>query len=297
MSPRMALLAFQAGISQVDVRDILGSVRVPTLVLHRRDEVVPLEYGRELAAKIPGARLVELDGVDHWPGAGDIKSITGEVEEFLTGHRHAHAIDRVLATVLFTDIVDSTGQASRLGDRQWRARLDAYDRAMRQELDAFRGHQVKTTGDGTLATFDGPARAIRCAAAVTSAVRELGLTLRSGLHIGEVELRGDGDIAGIAVHIARRVEEQARPGEEERKDGLKAVEQVKGYDVDTKDLKKQVYRGVEDARDDAEKSVRRKVKQARSYVDESLPTDTKDAAIEKFKQVSRWSMNPRCDSH
>jgi class 3 adenylate cyclase len=198
---------------QTDLTGVLAAVRAPTLVIHQRgNKLIPVEQGHEVATLIPGARFAEVDGEDLFTWADPDSAVHDEVEQFLTGQRR-HDSERVLATVLFTDIVDSTGQASRLGDRQWRARLDAYDRAMRQELDAFRGHQVKTTGDGTLATFDGPARAIRCAAAVTSAVRELGLTLRSGLHIGEVELRGDGDIAGIAVHIARRVEEQARPGE------------------------------------------------------------------------------------
>ena len=204
MSPRMALLTLQAGISQVDVRDILGSVRVPTLVLHRRDEVVPLEYGRELAAKIPGARLVELDGVDHWPGVGDIKSITGEVEEFLTGQRHEHTVDRVLATVLFTDIVDSTRRATELGDQRWRELLERHDEITRAEITRFQGRVIKHTGDGFLATFDGPTRALRCATTLAERMPELGIDVRSGLHTGECEPRGD-DIGGIAVHIGARI--------------------------------------------------------------------------------------------
>jgi class 3 adenylate cyclase len=199
--------------ARTDLTGVLPAVRVPTLVIHQpANPLVPAELGREVATLIPGARYVEADGEDLFSWADPDGAVHDEVEQFLTGQRR-HEPERVLATVLFTDIVDSTGQASRLGDRRWRALLDAYDLAMRHELDAFRGRQVKATGDGTLATFDGPARAIRCAAAVTAAVRELGLGLRSGLHVGEIEVRGDGDIAGIAVHIARRVEEQARPGE------------------------------------------------------------------------------------
>ena len=212
MSPRMALLTLQAGISQVDVRDILGSVRVPTLVLHRRGEVVPLEYGRELAAKIPEARLVELDGVDHWPGVGDIKSITGEVEEFLTGQRHDHAVDRVLATVLFTDIVDSTRRATELGDQRWRELLERHDEITRAEITRFRGRVIKHTGDGFLATFDGPTRALRCATTLAERMPELGIDVRSGLHTGECEPRGD-DIGGIAVHIGARIAALGNAGE------------------------------------------------------------------------------------
>jgi class 3 adenylate cyclase/pimeloyl-ACP methyl ester carboxylesterase len=212
MSPRMALLSWQAGISQVDVRDILGSVRVPTLVLHRRDEVVPLEYGRELAAKIPEARLVELDGIDHWPGVGDIRSITGEVEEFLTGQRHEHAVDRVLATVLFTDIVDSTRRATELGDQRWRELLERHDEITRAEITRFQGRVIKHTGDGFLATFDGPTRALRCATTLAERMPELGIDVRSGLHTGECEPRGD-DIGGIAVHIGARIAALANAGE------------------------------------------------------------------------------------
>ena len=212
LSPRMALLTWQAALSQVDVRDILGSVRVPTLVLHRKDESIPVEYGRELAAKIPEARLVELDGVDHWPGVGDIKSITGEVEEFLTGQRHEHAVDRVLATVLFTDIVDSTRRATELGDQRWRELLERHDEITRAEITRFQGRVIKHTGDGFLATFDGPTRALRCATTLAERMPELGIDVRSGLHTGECEPRGD-DIGGIAVHIGARIAALANAGE------------------------------------------------------------------------------------
>jgi pimeloyl-ACP methyl ester carboxylesterase/class 3 adenylate cyclase len=204
MSPRMARLTLDAVLTQVDVRGILGCVRVPTLVLHRKDEAIPVEFAREIAAEMPNARLVELEGVDHWPAVGDIESITGEVEQFLTGQRHAHSPDRVLATVLFTDIVDSTRRAAELGDRRWRELLERHDEITRAELARFQGREIKHTGDGFLATFDGPTRAVQCATALAEHMPELGIDVRSGLHTGECELRGD-DIGGIAVHIGARV--------------------------------------------------------------------------------------------
>ncbi|MDT5015487.1 MAG: hypothetical protein QOD39_1647, partial [Mycobacterium sp.] len=189
---------------QVDVRGILGSVRVPTLVLHRKDEAIPVEFAREIAAEMPMARLVELDGVDHWPAVGDIESITGEVEQFLTGQRHEPSLDRVLATVLFTDIIDSTSRAAALGDRDWRKLLERHDEITRAEIARFQGREVKHTGDGFLATFDGPTRAVRCATTLAERMPELGIDVRAGLHTGECELRGD-DIGGITVHIGARV--------------------------------------------------------------------------------------------
>jgi class 3 adenylate cyclase/pimeloyl-ACP methyl ester carboxylesterase len=212
MSPGMALLTLQGHQWHVNVGDILGSVQVPTLVLHRRNEVVPVEFGRELAAKIPGARLVELDGVDHWPAVGDIKSITGEVEEFLTGQRHEHPGDRVLATVLFTDIVDSTKRAAELGDRAWRELLERHDQMTGALIRRFQGRIVKQTGDGFFATFDGPTRAVRCAITLADDIRELGIEVRSGIHTGECELRND-DVGGIAVHIGARIIALADAGE------------------------------------------------------------------------------------
>jgi class 3 adenylate cyclase len=204
MSPRMARLTYEAVLTQVNVEDILGSVRVPTLVLHRKDEAIPVEFARELAEKIPAARLVELEGVDHWPAVGDIKSITGEVEEFLTGQRHENPPDRVLATVLFTDIVDSTRRAAELGDRRWRDLLEQHDQLTREQIAHFQGREVKHTGDGFLATFDGPTRAVRCATALAERMADCGLDIRSGLHTGECEVRED-DIGGIAVHIGARI--------------------------------------------------------------------------------------------
>jgi class 3 adenylate cyclase len=189
----------------IDVRAILPAVDVPTLVLHRRGDQAVNRRGAEwMASQIPGAKYVELAGIDHAIYAGDTDAIVDEVEEFLTGTRRATEVDRVLATVMFTDIVDSTKRASAMGDRPWRDLLEAQNEAIRRELGRFRGNEVKTLGDGMLATFDGPARAIRCALAVTEAVKPLGIDVRVGLHTGEVELVGD-DVAGIAVHIAARV--------------------------------------------------------------------------------------------
>jgi class 3 adenylate cyclase len=197
----------------VDVRDVLPTLRVPTLVLHRHgDHVVNRRAGEWMAAQIAGAKYVELPGNDHLPWIGDEASLIEEVREFLTGVRVAAEPDRVLSTVMFTDVVSSTERASALGDRRWRDLLDAHDTAIRRELTKFRGHEVKTTGDGFLATFDGPARAIRCACAIRDAATQLGLEVRVGLHSGEVELRDD-DIAGIAVVIAQRISALAQPSE------------------------------------------------------------------------------------
>ncbi len=212
MSPKMALLTWQAHLRAIDVRDILSSVHVPTLVLHRKKETIPIEFAREFATNIPSARLVELEGVDHFPSVGDVASITGEVEEFLTGRRHEAPPDRILATVLFTDIVDSTRRAGELGDRRWRELLELHDEITCAEVARFRGRVVKNTGDGYLATFDGPTRAVRCAATLAERMPDLGIDVRSGLHTGECELRGD-DIGGIAVHIGARVAALAGAGE------------------------------------------------------------------------------------
>jgi class 3 adenylate cyclase len=200
--------------AQIDVRSVLPSIRVPTLVLHRRgDRALSLEGARHMADGIPGARFVELDGEDHFPYTGDNGAIAAEVEEFLTGQRHEAAVsERVLATALMTDIVGSTKRAVDLGDRKWRRVLDAHDELINRQLVRWQGRLVKSTGDGILATFDGPARAIRCAGAMRDGVRALDLEIRAGLHIGEIEVRGD-DIGGAGVHIAARVLGQAKPGE------------------------------------------------------------------------------------
>jgi class 3 adenylate cyclase len=175
--------------------------------------VVPLEAGRYLAEHIPDARLVVLEGQDHAPFAGDSDRIVAEIERFLTGESHDRAADdRLLATILFTDIVESTGRASALGDAKWRGLLDEHDATVDVELTRHRGRKVKTTGDGVLALFDGPARAVRCGEALRDGLRGLGIEIRAGLHTGEVEVRGD-DVGGIAVHIAARVLGLASPGE------------------------------------------------------------------------------------
>ena len=188
-----------------DLSGVLPAIRVPTLVMQQRDSpLVPPEAGREVAALIPGARLVEVPGTDsyNWPGGDDPE--TDLIEEFLTGRRPQRLPERVLATVLFTDIVASTDRAAELGDRAWRELLDQHDDLVRDRLEGFRGHEVKTIGDGFLATFDGPTRAIQCAREIVEAVRPLGLAVRCGLHTGECELL-DGDARGIAVHIGSRV--------------------------------------------------------------------------------------------
>jgi class 3 adenylate cyclase len=211
-SPAMVQQLFEMFLD-IDVRAVLPTIGVPTLVLHRHgDRVVNRRAGRELADRIPGARYVELPGADHLPWAGDMDAELGEIEEVLTGARSAPEPERVLATVMFTDIVGSTQRAAQLGDGPWRNLLEALDAALRRELARFRGREVKTMGDGFLATFDGPARAIRCGQAIVDSARSLGVEVRIGLHCGEVELIED-DIGGIAVHIAARVGALAGAGE------------------------------------------------------------------------------------
>jgi class 3 adenylate cyclase len=196
-----------------DVRDVLPSVRVPTLVIHREgDRWLTPEHGRYLADNIPDATYVEVPGNDHVPYLGDTDSILGEIEEFLTGARRAAEPNRMLATLLFTDIVGSTEHASRVGDRAWHELLEQHDKLVRRHLERHDGQEVKTTGDGFLATFDGPARAIRCAYAIRDSMDGLGLEVRAGIHTGECEVRG-GDVGGIAVHIAQRVQSRADPNE------------------------------------------------------------------------------------
>lgn len=197
----------------IDVRQILPAIRTPTLVMHRAgDRVIPVDRGREIARLIPDARYLELEGEDHLPYVGDGDAIVDEVQEFLTGVRPDPEPDRVLATILFTDIVGSTATTAEVGDRRWKELLDAYYSSARKELKRFRGREVKTTGDGLLATFDGPARGIRCATAVRDSARAIGIETRSGLHTGECEVMGE-DIAGIAVDIGARVEAEAESGE------------------------------------------------------------------------------------
>jgi class 3 adenylate cyclase len=197
----------------IDIREVLPAIRVPALVLHRRDNRwLPVEHGRYIAAHIAGSKFIELAGADQWPYLGDSDSLVDEVEEFLTGVRGNPSGDRVLATVLFTDIVGSTALMAEVGDKKWREILDLHDQTVRRQLERFRGREIKATGDGFAATFDGPGRAIQCACAIRDAVRSLGIDLRVGLHTGEIEVRGD-DVAGMAVHIGARVSALAQPGE------------------------------------------------------------------------------------
>jgi class 3 adenylate cyclase len=208
-----AALALTRMNGLIDVRHALPTISAPTLILHRAgDRSLPIEGSRYLAKHIRGAKLVELSGDDHLPFVGDQDSILDEIEQFLTGVRRGPAADRVLATILFTDIVGSTEHAAVLGDRDWRDLLDRHHVLVRRELERWRGREVDTAGDGFLATFDGPARAIRCAFAVRDAVRELGLDIRAGMHTGECEVLG-ATIAGIAVHIGARVSALAAAGE------------------------------------------------------------------------------------
>jgi class 3 adenylate cyclase len=196
-----------------DVRAALPTISVPTLVLHHTDNKwIRLDHGRFLAEHIRDARLVELPGADAYFYAADPEPMRGEIQSFLTGARDLPEDDRVLATVLFTDIVGSTKRASEVGDRRWHEILDAHDRIGAEQVSRFRGRLIKTTGDGLLATFDGPARAIRCAGGIADAVQGLGIQIRAGLHTGEVELRGE-DVGGIAVNLAARVLGEARDGE------------------------------------------------------------------------------------
>jgi class 3 adenylate cyclase len=195
-----------------DVRAVLPAIRIPTLVAHFRDDpLVPVRAGRYIADHVPGAHWVEIPGADdYWWASDSADVVLAEVEEFVTGVLGTPPENRVLSTVLFTDIVSSTERAIDLGDHRWRDMLDSHDKAVRRQLARFRGNEVNTTGDGFLATFDGPARAVECACAIRDAARQLGVEVRSGVHTGEIELRGD-DIAGVAVHIAARVAALAEP--------------------------------------------------------------------------------------
>jgi class 3 adenylate cyclase len=205
-------VALQQVIFQIDVRHLLSAIRVPTLVVYRTADIVHAVGSRYTGAHIPGAKVVELPGNDYFPYLGDQDAILDEVEEFLTGVRPVPAPDRALATVLFTDIVSSTERAAALGDDAWTRTLDRHDALVAREVERHRGREINTTGDGMLATFDGPARAVRCAQAISETVQSLGIEVRAGLHTGEIELRG-ADIGGIAVHIGQRVSALAGPGE------------------------------------------------------------------------------------
>lgn len=200
-------------VRQIDVRPVLPTIRVPTLIMRRSSETMPANASQYMAEQIPGARYAEAPGADHPLFVGDTEAYISALEEFVTGHvPQSEPDDRVLATVLFTDVVGSTSRVAELGDRQWRELLDRFQHAVRRELMRHRGREVNTRGDDFLVTFDGPARAIRCARAISDAARTIGLEVRSGVHTGEVEVRGD-DIAGMAVHIGARVSALAGAGE------------------------------------------------------------------------------------
>jgi class 3 adenylate cyclase len=198
---------------EIDVRHVLPAIRVPTLILHRTDDrLVNVGSSRYITERVTTARGVELPGSDHFAWIGDAEAGLAEIREFIAGVQEGVEIDRRLATLLFTDIVDSTGRAAQLGDRRWTELLESHHRLVRRELERFRGTEIDTAGDGFFARFEGPARAIRCACAITASVRELGIEVRAGLHTGECELKGDA-IGGIAVHIGARVAALAEPGE------------------------------------------------------------------------------------
>jgi class 3 adenylate cyclase len=231
--------------SQIEITDVLPAIHVPTLVIHRtKDVTVDVGGGRTLASRIPNARYLELPGNDHIPWVGDnAGDILDAIEEFLTGSKSAPAIDRVLATVVFTDIVGSTERAGSLGDRHWRDLLDTHDKTVRQKLVRFRGREVKRLGDGFLATFDGPARAIHCALSMTSALEHLGIPIRVGIHTGEVEFVHD-DVHGIAVHIASRVSALAGAGDVLVSRTVRDL--VAGSGIDFEDFGTHTLKGVPD---------------------------------------------------
>jgi class 3 adenylate cyclase len=211
-TPAMAAAANRFGL-HIDARHVLSAISAPTLVVHRTgDPLVGLAHGRYLAEHIPRARFSAFPGDFHFSAIDNDQDILDEIEEFVTGTRPEHEIDRVLKTLLFIDIVGSTERAVRMGDRRWRELLDAHDHAVRRELDRFGGREVNTSGDGFLASFDGPARAIRCALASSAKAHDMGLEIRAGLHTGECEARGD-DLAGVAVHTGARVAALAGPSE------------------------------------------------------------------------------------
>ena len=241
-SPRSVAAQFRHQVS-FDARSFLPLIQAPTLVLYRKgSQFYYADHGRYLAEHIADAKLVEVPGVDEVPFTEAADEILGHIEEFLTGVRHVPEPDRVLATVLFTDIVDSTTRAAELGDARWRQILDAHDTVSRDVIENHRGRWVKHTGDGLLATFDGPGRAIRCATALHRELESTGIRIRAGLHTGEIELRGGGDIGGIAVHIGARVSAVAGPGEILVSTTVKDL--VAGSGIDFEDRGSHVLKGV-----------------------------------------------------
>jgi class 3 adenylate cyclase len=241
MSPGTASKLFRL-LTELDVRDVLPAIQVPTLILHRvGDKPVPVEQARYLGEHIPGAKLVELEGDDHMPFLGDQDALLAEVREFLTGERAVPDFDRVLATILFCDIADSTTRTSRMGDAAWKKQLARFYAAADEKLIAFRGRKLDTAGDGLFAAFDGPARAVRCGAALCSAMAPLDMPLRVGVHIGECEVLGD-KYSGIAVHLGARVAGAAAPGEVVVTSTVKEL--VAGSGIRFDDLGPQSLKGV-----------------------------------------------------
>ncbi len=237
-----AALALGRMNAEIDIREVLPSIRVPTLILHRTGDLdMDVGGARYMASRIAGAKYIELPGDDHLPFVGDQEAILDEIEEFLTGARQHAELDRVLATVLFTDMVGSTERSAALGDKRWRDLLEAHNRVMREELDRFRGREIDTAGDGFFATFDGPARAVRCACAMRNELARLGIDIRAGLHTGECELVAD-KVRGIAVHIGSRVASLARPGEVLVSSTVKDL--VAGSGLEFEDRGVQTLRGV-----------------------------------------------------
>jgi pimeloyl-ACP methyl ester carboxylesterase/class 3 adenylate cyclase len=226
----------------VDVRQVLPNIQAPTLVLHRTgDRIVDVAQGRDVAARIPATKFVELPGDDHITFLGDHDLITSEIEHFLTGRRHAPETDRVLATILFTDIIGSTERAAVVGDRAWKELLEDHYAVVRRELNAYRGREIDTAGDGFMAAFDGPARAIRCAHAISAAAHGTGVEIRAGLHTGECELMGE-KLAGIAVHVAARVAGAAGSGEVLVSSTVKDL--VAGSEIGFEDLGERYLKGL-----------------------------------------------------
>jgi len=208
-----AVAAYEAMNSEIDTRPILSAIKVPTLIMNRTgDPAVSVEGARDMARRIPGARFVEYPGNTHSIMAIEPEKIIGDIQEFVTGIRQEVIDDRVLATILFIDIADSTQMLSELGDRIWKEKLESYYQLVRAEFGHYRGRETNTAGDGIMASFDGPARAVRCASAIASQVKQLGIDVRAGVHTGEVQVMGD-NIGGIAVHIASRVQSESAPGE------------------------------------------------------------------------------------
>jgi class 3 adenylate cyclase len=211
-SPHMAKSMVEF-IKTIDVRPALSAVQAPVLAVHRVGEAVPIAFGREIAAGVPNGRMVEIEGDDHLPWVGNADEYIGAIEEFLTGSKHAAEPDRGLSTVLFTDIVSSTSRNAELGDDAWRRLLDRHNELVREALADHRGREIKTIGDGFLSTFDGPARALRCAKKIVDGMGDLGISVRAGLHTGEVEMYPDGDIGGMAVNLGARIGAAAQGGE------------------------------------------------------------------------------------